>query len=521
MAWFFSRKPTGPAKTAAQLAKRLVEAGVLTEAQADAAVAAVPNAGRTVEAVIAGMEESGTLTGFQAELVRKGEIENLAVGPYKLLYRNASGSFARVYRAEGPGGESVAIKVLRGRHAADKAQVAQFEREARMAKRMDHPNVVPILDIGSDGDRHYFTMEFVEGGNLKDFLQIRKKVAPAEAAGIVLDVARGLTHAAGLGITHRDLKPTNVLFDVTGTAKLVDFGLGGDGADGSDLRAVEYSTLEKATKAPRDDPRSDLFFLGGIFYELLAGVPPWPSTSDRNERRQVPRYRDVTPITTHDPSLPTEVVAVVEKLMSWSPAGRYQTAAEAEGALRRLHESLTDRDPPPDPKAAAGVGAGRDAAPRKPTVLLLEPRAKPRELVGEYLAARGFRVAAARDVAGGLAKAERDGDDRPDAVLVMGEGLGDDLFDAFARLKAAGMTDPLAVVAVVTAAQAAREKDLGPTGTARVLPQPASLGAVRAELHHALQAVLTESRMSVLKVAGKKGRRDRAAAPKPASGDRA
>ena len=368
MAWFFSKKPPGPAKTPAALAKRLVEGGLVTRDEFDHALVAVPHSSRTVDRVVDELERRGDLTNFQAGLVKKGEIENLVVGGYTLLYRNASGSFARVYRAEGPNGEGVALKVLRGRHSEDRAQIAQFKREALMAKRLRHPNVVPILDIGEDGDKYFFTMEFVEGGNLRDFLNIRGKLAPPEAVGIALDIAAGLAHAASLGVTHRDLKPTNVLFDLTGAAKLVDFGLGGDGADGSDLRAVEYSTLEKASRAPRDDPRSDLFFLGGILYELLTGEPPWPGTADKQERRRVDRYRDVRPIQDLDPDLPPAVVGVVVKLMSWNPAGRYQTAAEAEGALRRLHESLTPPGPATDDDATDddATGGGRDRRRRRP-----------------------------------------------------------------------------------------------------------------------------------------------------------
>src|SRR6218665_1389137 len=132
-------------------------------------------------------------------------------------------------------------------------------------------------------------MEFVEGGNLRDFLKIRGKLAPAEACRFALDIARGLEYALKFGIAHRDLKSTNVLMSSTGVAKLIDFGLAADESllnrAGTDLQqALEYSTLEKGSGAPPNDPRSDLFFLGTILYEMVAGQEPYPRTRDREER---------------------------------------------------------------------------------------------------------------------------------------------------------------------------------------------------------------------------------------------
>ena len=490
MAWFFSKKPAGPAKTVKELAKRLTDTGLISQAQFDQALAAVPRSKREPPALIDALEAAHHLTGFQAELVRAGEIERLVMGGHKLLYRNASGSFARVYRAEDPKGRSVALKVLRGRHSDDPRQVAAFQKEARMAARLDHPNIVPIRDIGEDDGRHYFTMDFVEGGNLRDFLTIRGKSAPGEAVGIALDIAEGLAHAAKLGITHRDLKPTNVLFDTTGTAKLVDFGLGGEGDAGADLRAVEYSTLEKATKAPRDDPRSDLFFLGAILYELLSGEPPWPATAVRAERAEVARYRDVVPLADHLPNLPREVVSVVGKLMAWNPAERYRTAADAADALRRLAADLAGEDgddEPEDPAAAENPDRPR------PKLLCVERRGSRQGILTEYFTRRGFAAAVAENADAALARIEKD---PPDAALLMGESLGDDLFGLFSTLRAQGLDgEPVAVVALVTAAQAKKRNALSASGTARVLAQPVSLREVKQELHRALQAVLSESRL--------------------------
>ena len=221
-------------------------------------------------------------TTYQVGRLRKGETEALRLGPYKLLYRNAAGSFARVYRAASvEDGRLIGIKLLRQRWASDPRIVGLFRREGELGKRLKHKNIVPIYDVVSEGNKHYFTMEFVEGGNFRDFLKIRGKFSPAEATKYVCDMAEGLQYALGQGITHRDLKLTNVLLSSQGVAKLVDFGLAGNEGGLSQFeeevdRAVEYASLERGSNAPDNDPRSDLYFLGAIYYELLTGQPPYP-----------------------------------------------------------------------------------------------------------------------------------------------------------------------------------------------------------------------------------------------------
>ena len=494
MAWFFSKSPAGPAKTFKELGKRLVDCGLVSQPHFDEAVSSVPMSKREVGSVTDALENKGYLSSFQSSLVRKGDIEGLVLGGHKLTYRNAAGSFARVYRAEAPNGQTVAVKVLRGRHSQDKAQVAAFRREAEMAAKLDHPHVVPILTVGEDNGKHYFTMEFVEGGNLRDFLTIRKKLSPEEAVRIAAGVADGLAGAFKLGITHRDLKPTNVLLDTTGTAKLVDFGLGGEGEDGADLRAVEYATLEKATRAPRDDPRSDLFFLGGLLYELLTGVPPWPPTADRDERRQVSRYRDVDPITDHEPDLPEPVVAVVDRLMAWDPGVRFQSARSAAEALHEVLDGLTGDAPAADVRdePSDASPAPSDSKRPLPRLLCVEISDRNRERLRGYFSTRGFNVAMTSDPARALKHCKSD---PPDAVLLMGESLGERLYEAFAAFRALAAEEAIGIVALVTSEQAEKRNALDGTGTVRVLVQPASLRDVRTELHLALQKVLSESRM--------------------------
>src|SRR5262249_60712092 len=131
--------------------------------------------------------------------------------------------------------------------------------------------------------QYYIVMEFVEGGNLRDFLAIRKKLSPAEALKLIEDAASGIGHAYSRGVTHRDMKLTNVLISTQGTAKLVDFGLAGifsrkgleleHSSDKVD-RTVDYAGLEKRTGVKAGDIRSDIYFLGTILYEMLTGRAP-------------------------------------------------------------------------------------------------------------------------------------------------------------------------------------------------------------------------------------------------------
>ena len=245
---------------------------------------APPEALRSVQALIASqsseefvdlLEKQQVLTGFQIERLRTGDTDGLVLGDCKLMYRVASGSFARFYRgANVVTGQQLGIKVLRDRWANDPDFVSLFRREGEIGKRLIHPNIVPIYEVGSSGKYHFLVMEFVEGGNLRDFLKIRKKFSIIETLKFAVDVLKGLDFALRQGITHRDLKMTNVLMSSSGVAKLIDFGLAADDsmiskANGSALQnALEYSTLEKHTGAPRNDPRSDLYFLGGILFEL-------------------------------------------------------------------------------------------------------------------------------------------------------------------------------------------------------------------------------------------------------------
>jgi eukaryotic-like serine/threonine-protein kinase len=430
------------------------------------------------EALIHALQQQSFLTSYQAQRLLKGETEGLLLGRYKLLYRNASGSFARVFRGCAvDDGQVVALKLLRQRYAEDPRVVALFKREGELGKRLKHKNIVPIYEVASDGNQHFFTMEFVEGGNFRDFIKIRKKFAPPEATQYVLDMAEGLEYALGLGLTHRDLKLSNVLLSAQGVAKLVDFGLAGQDSSLAAMeeevdRAIEYATLERGTSAPDNDPRSDLYFLGAIYYELLTGMPPYPPTKSREERRQFGRYRDVRPIRSVDPSLPRSVVEIVDRLMQIQPADRYQTPTEAVADLRR---ALANGDQ----LSAAVTAPSATAPPATPTVICVENRPKQQDALRDYFSSHGYRVLVLTDPLRALNRAESE---PIQGLVLIGDALGDEVAAVYQAAITRFRRKQVPVVLALSPKLAHIQDKVSDQPYARVLREQVTLRAIRTAL---------------------------------------
>ncbi len=439
------------------------------------------------------LESRHLLTSYQVGKLERSETDSLVLGDYKLLYRNASGSFARVYRgASLIDGSMVGLKVLRQRWATDPRFVRLFRREADLGKKLKHEKIVPIYDVASQGDMHYFTMEFVEGGNLRDFLNIRKRLSVVEATRCLIDLSEGLDYAARMGVTHRDLKLTNVLMSTQGVAKLVDFGLAGDEvmnseAGGDSLqRALEYATLERGTNAPPNDPRSDLYFLGGIYYELLTGVPPYPRTHSREERRQFSRYASLRPIRSVDPNIPKNVAEIVERLMKTNPDQRYQSA----GMVRSdACEVLSDLERPNKPAAAVAAAESTNGAKSLPTILFIEHRLKQQDIIRDYLSKHGFRVLLFNNVHRAISRLHSN---PPDCVVLIGDSIGDELISAYEQVRELNR-DRFINIAVLAERQAEFVEKLEQTALSRVMQQPITLRELRREIH-----LLFQRRMKIV-----------------------
>ncbi|MGE5195032.1 MAG: protein kinase domain-containing protein [Deltaproteobacteria bacterium] len=474
-----------------ELCRMLVRLQLVPQHQIDVCLGQLGRKNCQTEDVLRWLEHKGILTSYQVGRIEKGEIDGLVLGPYKLMYRNASGSFARVYRAcDLRTGKMVGLKVLRQRWSEDPKAVAEFHREADLGKALKHENIVPIYEVGESNKQHYLAMEFVEGGNLRDFINIRKKLSPIEATRCLVDMTAGLDYAFGRGSTHRDLKMTNVLMSSQGVAKLVDFGLAGVAEDQryegeSAQRALEYATLEKNTGAPRSDPRSDLYFLGAIYYELVTGVPPLSRTKDRLERSQFSRYQQVRPVRVLEPNLPRCVANIIDRMMQLNPSLRYQTPGDALRDLRAAYAEVGQTPSPAAPRAAAESTRPPGATNALHTIMCIEDRHKQQDVLREYFSKHGFRVLVLSDLQRGLTRLKSS---PPDCMIIMGDALGDDAVKGYSDAQEICGDAPVSVVLVLAEQQSAWKDRLPETPSSRVLVQPVTLRELRKVVKRTLGA---------------------------------
>jgi serine/threonine protein kinase len=345
---------------------------------------------------IAALERKGYMTPWQRGRVLKGDTDGFILGGYKLLYKIQSGSFGRVYRAVDPrDGRVVAVKVLRRRWSENEQRIEMFIREGKVGLMLKHPNIVEVLAISRDpaSAQYYIVMEFVEGGNLREILQIQpgRKMSVAQSLRIIEDCANGLYYAYGRGMTHRDIKLTNILISDTGEAKLVDFGLAQFFSTAARTeeekvdRTVDYAGLERATEVKQGDIRSDIYFLGTVLYECLTGRPPLAMTRDKHARMRKGRFEEVRPIHPNETDAPPSVLMLVETMMALDPKARYQTPSQLLDAVRRVRRDIETK---------SGNG---DDQPLTRSVFLAEPDERLQEVLRDGLKNQGYRVFLAGD----------------------------------------------------------------------------------------------------------------------------
>jgi serine/threonine protein kinase len=316
----------------------------------------------------------GYATEYQTALVMRGKVDHFFFGPYKLLERVGKGRMAGVYKAIHPLGQVVAVKVLPPSKAKDPLILGRFQREARLAMQLKHPNVVRTFQAGQADGLHYIVMEYLDGETLDDVLKRRGRLPADEAVRLVYQALQGLHHIHERGMIHRDLKPGNLML-VGGTPtttrpatlKVMDIGLGkalfdeGEPApagnmqltnEGSLLGTPDYMAPEQARSVQTADIRADVYALGCTLYHALAGQVPFPETSVvrllMRHATEAPR-----PLAQLNPAVPPGLQQIVEWMMAKDPARRYPTPERAAQALQVFLAAGEEAPPGPDSKMCA------------------------------------------------------------------------------------------------------------------------------------------------------------------------
>ncbi len=289
----------------------------------------------------------GLLTPYQLEALLNGHGAGLALGPYRLLARLGRGGMGEVFKARHERLDRLAaIKLIRGEYLARPEAVVRFQREARAAARLHHPNVVTVYDAGQEGETHFIALEYVEGTDLAQLVREGNPLPAGQACEFVRQAALGLQHAHEQGLVHRDIKPSNLVVTRGPTGepvvKVLDFGLARFVSELAEETALtpddawlgtpDYIAPEQARNSRAADIRADIFSLGCTLFYLLTGRPAYPG-SNRTEKLAARLSGEATPVQSVQPDVPSELADVLRRMLARDPAERYSTPAEVAQAL--------------------------------------------------------------------------------------------------------------------------------------------------------------------------------------------
>ena len=286
----------------------------------------------------------GRLTEYQAAVVLQRRSDPIVIDRYVILETIGRGGMGVVFKAVHKTMDRVVALKLLPPHAVNSAEkVERFQREARAAARLSHPNIVTVFDAAESNGIHFLAMEFVDGQDLSEVVRSNGPLSFHQAVSYIRDAALGMQHAHQLGIIHRDIKPANLLLASDGTVRVTDLGLAisCDSENSTDqsltqngvlLGTIAYLSPEQALESTATDERSDIYSLGATLYFLLTGQPPF---DERSAMKTLIAHREqpVTPISQHRHDVPAELDRVCQRMLAKNSDDRYQTMNEVAEAL--------------------------------------------------------------------------------------------------------------------------------------------------------------------------------------------
>ncbi len=266
---------------------------------------------------------------------------------YQIIEELGQGGMGRVYKAfDKEVDEKIALKLLKPEIAADLKTIDRFRNELKLARKIAHKNVCRMYDLNRHEKAYYITMEYVPGEDLKSFLKRSKLLTPSTIVSVGKQVCEGLIEAHRLGIIHRDLKPQNIMIDKDGNARIMDFGIArslkgkGVTAEGVIIGTPDYMSPEQI-EGTGIDHRSDIYSLGVVLYEMVAGHVPFEGETAFSVAM---KHKDELPKNPREfnPHMPGDLCSIILKCLEKDKDRRFQSAGELLSALKRFEESQTD-----------------------------------------------------------------------------------------------------------------------------------------------------------------------------------
>lgn len=319
--------------------------------------------------------EQGILTQFQAERLLQGKTQGFVLGPYTLMDALGTGSMGTVYKALSKNDNQwYAVKVL-PRRSMWNVRIAR--RKVRSFEQVQHPAVVPFVDVGTAGGMHYLAWPLVEGESLDRIVQRDGPLTAEQAARLALQVTEGLDICHRHELFHGLLKPSNLLIGPDGQVRILDFGIGCLLAETEGESLVDTMSTANSVSSGLDcaspesimdptnlNPTGDQYSLGCVLYFCLTGRVPFPEGT-AVEKMMAHQHKQPTPIRELNPEAPEELTALVERLMEKQPAHRFPSTSDVADALRAvLGEAPVPT--PPAPRTTANGLAGRPPAAAAP-----------------------------------------------------------------------------------------------------------------------------------------------------------
>lgn len=336
---------------------RLVSSGLMTATKAEEAKNALIEA-LGEDASKAGPQEWGKhlvqtkrATLFQVSAVASGRPPKVVLGDYELLEKIASGGMGDVYKAvDRTTGTIAVVKVLPAASATDNELVQRFHREIRLLSEIKHPNIVGAFDAGMSDGCHFLAMEFVDGADLGRVVKLKGPMPPEDAVECIRQAAVALGFAHERGVIHRDVKPSNLMFDHQGTVKVLDMGLArilhneeGLTSTGSVLGSVDYMAPEQGNDSKLADHRADIYALGCTLYYLLTGKIVFEA---RNISQKLLAHQDSPPpsLSAANPAVNSKLSKLFQQMLAKQPKDRPTRMSDVVASLKKIQRDL----PAPD-----------------------------------------------------------------------------------------------------------------------------------------------------------------------------